>query len=950
MKYQVVLPPVWVFICIFMFLFSINTKANSWLPVQSQYILDDYEQRVTLTSPNWHVTQQFFYTHQSTKFRWEAVSGATYYELWISGSLHVVTHNEATLYYTEPDMKYLKVRACSKRICSAFSHHFQADFKRRLNVRFGTLYEELQVNRNDHISLDLLDVSNNTVEFSLDNLTWATITKSSDGKYNFPVNIARSGEHKLYIKINDQFIKPISFTVYGVIKAPVEGLHIGYVGQKDYVGQKSLVLSAPETLILHWSPSTEVAPPRTGFYRLTGERTGTIFGSAPYLKYEYGEDELHLELPFTQNGKYFMSIQACNNLESGESCGPPSMVSVFIGVDPTPYQTPTRAVTGVTVNTRIGDQSINHTVNTEPHESVFVSWETSEQVDHNEGYYIVEANGKIKAVVFDVAPYLNRRYNDGKFHIEMNFKASHNDYQVTVRACNPYDKNSGFEVNCGPKSKALTVRSIPKLKEFEAKYRNIIGGELDSTLDMVIDVNMLNGDQFEKVEANLNGEWNVISTTPNKTLSYNFGFLEIGLYTLQFRIDDYFLSEKITFEVIKSMRTLEVNNLTLNKVELDYGDSVEISWEKPSDYNRPLFYNVYIVKPSSAGIPYLWKSKLDPESIIDGQQYRVTRGPVYMRGEHKVIVTPCSAEGVCSQSNNSVTYHVGRNYIPSPEVFNVTAGTQQISVDFEWRMPVYFYGEIEASYWYKKNGSETLIAYIPNTVLPNAGEYRFYIKVCNITDVRACNTLVDTERRLLVATKPMEIYTNDGSLTWTSISTAVSYELQAALETGDTILQWHTVQQSANSAYSILDSDYGKRFRIKACISTGLCTVWSDSYLLARPIAFPSGISVDKNKLTWGEVEGATSYIVQTAKCTVTCDVTNVITWEILATINSTANLGTLNHIYSAKKGDIFRVKACFSANNCTSWSDLVVYTPKVKKIIFIHSDLLGSPVAETFK
>ncbi|MBE0367293.1 fibronectin type III domain-containing protein [Pseudoalteromonas aurantia] len=128
--------------------------------------------------------------------------------------------------------------------------------------------------------------------------------------------------------------------------------------------------------------------------------------------------------------------------------------------------------------------------------------------------------------------------------------------------------------------------------------------------------------------------------------------------------------------------------------------------------------------------------------------------------------------------------------------------------------------------------------------------------------------------------------------------------------------------------------------------SSALCSELDASEVIVEVSNVEFLLTVKPNLLEWPQVIGATSYVVQIATCAQPCTDTSGLVWETLVTTNQ----GVLSHEYMAKQGDIFRVQACFSANDCTSWSGPTLYTSKIKKqgVIFIHTDLLGSPVAET--
>ncbi|MBE0371104.1 hypothetical protein [Pseudoalteromonas aurantia] len=97
----------------------------------------------------------------------------------------------------------------------------------------------------------------------------------------------------------------------------------------------------------------------------------------------------------------------------------------------------------------------------------------------------------------------------------------------------------------------------------------------------------------------------------------------------------------------------------------------------------------------------------------------------------------------------------------------------------------------------------------------------------------------------------------------------------------------------------------------------------------------------DGSKLTWSAVAGATSFEIESAVCASSCDDLSALNWTPLANLpggQSSYNLNQSGH-------RLYHIKVCFSDGKCSSW---IYPMEKKKSVIFIHTDLLGSPVAET--
>ncbi|RZF98655.1 hypothetical protein EXT48_21605 [Pseudoalteromonas sp. CO348] len=854
-------------------LWSFTGFASAWLPVHTQYIMNTFEQHQLEDKPVWINPPSNPVTHQTITFQWSADLNVSRYELWLNGSKHTYTTNRAEFYFTEPELKAFKVRACNGQICSPFSQLLELNVKKRLEVVFGE-QGVIEAGANAQITLSLLEQLQATdkIEFSLDKSVWHS-SAANNAQFTYPVNVSEPGLYQLHVKINGQIIKPITFRVYGQPTKAVSNLAIGKVAQLDYQNQQTLVLNSPEDLILHWQASDEIAPPNTGYYkyRIENGDEGIIYRTAPYLNYQYGHDVFHKEIPIKSNGKYDIALRGCNRLGTGEVCGPTQVVHVYVGVPATPYRQPTQPVSGVYINGVLGDTTRNDFIQTEPDSTAYLSWAKLPEVDAERGYYLIEIDypqGHVdypqghtrQGLVFGTAPYIARRYKDNDFHYEMRFDAAQQDYIVAVRGCNPYSETGGFEVNCGPRSQAVRIKSKPAEVKYDVSYRGITNklGFVDQEVIAVIQTQ--NNGVLKRLEAKLdNGEWVSLTSSDGKSFIHNFGLLPVGEHTIVYRADSYYDSEEFTFNVRVPLKLVEVKDLALSSRFFNYGDKVTISWQKPTYYDGPLVYDVYITKPNAPHSAFLWRSKLDPSAITVNGRYQVERGPLYMRGEHLVQVVPCTPEGVCAARSGGVTYSVGGDVLPQVARFDVLSAGINKAVTFDWAMPESFTSDVVATYWVKAPNAAHLVEYQPNSPFTTFGTYFFYVSVCEAGSPLICNKYLETELRIQII--PTEL------------------------------------------------------------------------------VAEHNG-----RELTWESVSGATSVVIESALCAdaSSCDMASL-DWSTLKKLEN----GETSLALSDSEGKIYRIKVCFADGTCTSWISVVKAQPK-KQVIFIHTDLLGNPVAET--
>ncbi|WP_440053196.1 tandem-95 repeat protein [Pseudoalteromonas sp. T1lg65] len=117
------------------------------------------------------------------------------------------------------------------------------------------------------------------------------------------------------------------------------------------------------------------------------------------------------------------------------------------------------------------------------------------------------------------------------------------------------------------------------------------------------------------------------------------------------------------------------------------------------------------------------------------------------------------------------------------------------------------------------------------------------------------------------------------------------------------------------------------------------------------PQPIESGASLNfrllNGNLVWSEVDNAVRYELQSAECQSAqeCSENHSFTWF---TVSSVAQSTSYQIDKSTQTNRIFRLRACNVADICTQWSYAIAL--KEKQVIFIHTDLLGSPVAESIK
>ncbi|MBE0370363.1 fibronectin type III domain-containing protein [Pseudoalteromonas aurantia] len=347
----------------------------------------------------------------------------------------------------------------------------------------------------------------------------------------------------------------------------------------------------------------------------------------------------------------------------------------------------------------------------------------------------------------------------------------------------------------------------------------------------------------------------------------------------------------------------------------------------------------------------------------------------HVSGNFQYRVSACiqlSSGEVCSRG---FTYSEGINYtVPfdysNPDSVTVEKYNDEIQVKWGVVQSATFY-KVQLSYdgqpWLEV--TDVLQPQLGNKVYVDfshqpkmTGSYKYRVKACigEINEMDCAGGYTESGALYYAvpvcsSTPKLSAAEEKNTISWCALQEkSIKYiEIEAAACDGDckkneARLVWKTIKSNIPVG-NLFESQFGSItgltvFRVRGCKIDGVCFGWSNTVSLDLFVDFPPDLQVQSTAMSWSEVPNATSYIIQIAKCKQPCHDFNNVTWEVIATDNK----GVLSYAYNAKDNEIFRVKACFSANRCTSWSNPAFYIPRIKDVIFIHTNLLGSPMAET--
>ncbi|MCG7540142.1 hypothetical protein [Pseudoalteromonas sp. OF7H-1] len=312
--------------------------------------------------------------------------------------------------------------------------------------------------------------------------------------------------------------------------------------------------------------------------------------------------------------------------------------------------------------------------------------------------------------------------------------------QIQVRACNQYNQ-------CGPMSTtSFTVSGELPQPNFSVSNQQINQGEsvylswsnhiyYNEPVTYSVydgDVRIANGSDIHSLNYTMN--------------NLGYRYLSIAMCNSYGECSDR-TKTRTQIKVLPTIETSVVKALKLDKYEIEYGDSITASWQRPEGYTSDdqLVYDIYITKPSAIATEpdehFLWKDNLTTNYI--------TRGPIFRRSKTKIEVVPCLITGECGLPM-SVTYDLSGDSLPQPIQFKTIAdkGYVGFPVSFDIQMPTNFSEAVTNQIWVKYPNTNQYSRFDPSTKLSTRGPHFFQLEVCTVNTPTICNKKQDTEFKL----------------------------------------------------------------------------------------------------------------------------------------------------------------------------------------------------------
>ena len=419
----------------------------------------------------------------------------------------------------------------------------------------------------------------------------------------------------------------------------------------------------------------------------------------------------------------------------------------------------------------------------------------------------------------------------------------------------------------------------------------------------------------------------------------------------------------------------KVSYFKVSKSKVTEGTTVKLSWKKPSGFTGQVKYNFYITKPGEA----LWKYK----SLTSSTTLSRWMGGV---GTHKFGVEACNAEGKCgSRTSLNVTVSA---LLPVPgkvRYFKVSKSsvTEGKTVTLRWVKPSGFSGTIKYNLYVTKPGQtiwkyKSFISYTSlSRLMKGVGLHKFSIEACNTEG--KCGTR--SSLNVTVNAPPLPIPGNVSSFTvskntvtegetvtfnWgkpTGFSGTVKYNVYRAKPEG--VLYKYLFLSNSTSS-SIMMKKVGRHtFSVEACNTEAQCGPRSS---LKVNVTIPDKPDTDKSlpiinitQPTQSQIINATNRVVVKLEVSASNgSITQVEvklttdTWQVLKMNSNNQYEFDFGQLVSGDytlgvraTGSNKQIKEEF-VNFSVSGTDENGTDEKIWKVIFIHTDLLGTPVAET--
>ncbi|MCG7540143.1 fibronectin type III domain-containing protein [Pseudoalteromonas sp. CO348] len=489
-------------------------------------------------------------------------------------------------------------------------------------------------------------------------------------------------------------------------------------------------------------------------------------------------------------------------------------------------------------------------------------------------------------------------------------------YQYRVKACDS-SSCSGWQY-----SNTITVFDSPTAPES-------VSAIIKNLDDLEIRWSKVLGADYYIREASVNSEaW--INPRKYSGTFVSFNNAELNKYQYRVKACNYLGCSKWTYSnIINVVRPPSVPSQVI--AEIQNGNDVNISWSKVSGAS-------YYVREAQVGNgnwihPYEYTGTSVSFSNALPNQYRYR-------------VKSCNTSG-CSDWKYSNTVTVLAIPLVPSSVSATIKNLDVVEVSWSTAFGADYYireARVNSGAWINPRKYSGTFASFTDAV-PN--QYQYRVRACNN---RGCSNWAysNTVSVIISANAPSHVTAvikneNDIYLSWSSVDRAAYYIREVKINDSS----WSTPKEYLDTQDIFKDLSPNKyRYRLKACNTHG-CSSWSYSEIVTI-ISLPpnpekvTAVLKGENdiEVTWSIVQGALSYVLEAR-------VDNG-KWSNrkVYTINIATNDILEPGLYS------YRAKAC-NNDGCSGWSYSNEVSVKEKPIqskgvVFIHTDLLGNPVAES--
>ncbi|WP_152614588.1 hypothetical protein [Pseudoalteromonas luteoviolacea] len=404
------------------------------------------------------------------------------------------------------------------------------------------------------------------------------------------------------------------------------------------------------------------------------------------------------------------------------------------------------------------------------------------------------------------------------------------------------------------------------------------------------------------------------------------------------------------------------------------GSTLTLSWAMTPSFSQETTFNISLLAnvegaPSTSFVPLKTNH---PHTQLD---YTFAHSGVYL-----FAIRTCTNQGGCATyESKTLAVHVVDNdflTLQPPVKFEYSVETGKYwglgdTATLYWQMPSHYAKSLIDSLSYNlytldAQNQVVPLENAPRNLQKQQWQYTFndlsthtlFIEACTISgDCSAKTKLVIDYIQPDCATIPTLSTTNskaefswckltDPSLAYLEIMTAYCGQECASSSVPLVWFPYHVSPPAAQQSMTISDQEAGSvAVKARGCTFNNQCYPWSNTLELDLNVFEKPILKQVGHTLSWQSIVLATHYEIAKSTCPTAneCSAHSSLNWQVIENLGKQTSFSDTP---SSPHLTLYKVRACYDGNACSDWS--YHKKTKPKHVIFIHTDLLGSPVAES--